>query len=213
VTFSVFTYFSTAPDPFYTCPPPPPRPFRFSPFTSFPSQSFLSPLSTSPLPLPTNSSSPLLSTLFLALMADLYPSSFSSRSHPSYHRHTEAITSQQQQQQHQHQQQQQQFSQLNSTGITYPPQIIAPHHSGSSNSSSDEIHEHDHSPTKSPDQHQQQHPQKSETKPQATFLTKLYASVFGLFLPPRTHTQQLFFFVQFTRASGKSPYDPLGSCR
>ncbi|KAJ6629157.1 HSF-type DNA-binding-domain-containing protein [Mycena sp. CBHHK59/15] len=46
-----------------------------------------------------------------------------------------------------------------------------PHHSGSSNGSADDAHDQPPSPSKSPE-HQ---PQKSDTKPQATFLTKLYA--------------------------------------
>jgi hypothetical protein len=45
-------------------------------------------------------------------------------------------------------------------------------HSGSSNGSADDTHDQPPSPSKSPEQ-----PQKSETKPQATFLTKLYAFV------------------------------------
>ncbi|KAJ7228822.1 HSF-type DNA-binding-domain-containing protein [Mycena pura] len=47
-----------------------------------------------------------------------------------------------------------------------------PHHSGSSNGSADEAHDEPQSPSKSPELPQ---PQKSESKPQATFLTKLYA--------------------------------------
>ncbi|KAF8974405.1 HSF-type DNA-binding-domain-containing protein [Flammula alnicola] len=50
----------------------------------------------------------------------------------------------------------------------YPPQLMS---AGSSNNSSDENHDQPPSPTKSAD-HQ---PPKSEAKPQATFLTKLYA--------------------------------------
>ena len=60
----------------------------------------------------------------------------------------------------------------------YPPsysprQSYHPHNlmSGSSNNSSDENHD---SPSKSPSDHQ---PPKSDAKPQATFLTKLYAYV------------------------------------
>ncbi|KAJ6599229.1 HSF-type DNA-binding-domain-containing protein [Mycena vulgaris] len=55
----------------------------------------------------------------------------------------------------------------------YPhqPYPMPHHHSGSSNGSADEAHDQPPSPSKSPEQQ----PQKSETKPQATFLTKLYA--------------------------------------
>ncbi|KAJ7179829.1 HSF-type DNA-binding-domain-containing protein [Mycena crocata] len=55
----------------------------------------------------------------------------------------------------------------------YPHQPYPPphHHSGSSNGSADDAHDQPPSPSKSPEQQ----PQKSETKPQATFLTKLYA--------------------------------------
>ena len=61
----------------------------------------------------------------------------------------------------------------------YPPsysprQSYHPHHlmSSSSNNSSDENHDQPQSPSKSPSDHQ---PPKSDAKPQATFLTKLYA--------------------------------------
>lgn len=93
-------------------------------------------------------------------MADLYPSSYSTRSHPSYHRHPESVPPQQQ------------YSQINSA-LVYPPQILSSHHSGSSNGSSEENHEQ--STVKSSTEQQQ--PQKTESKPQATFLTKLYAFV------------------------------------
>ncbi|KAJ7742427.1 HSF-type DNA-binding-domain-containing protein [Mycena maculata] len=55
----------------------------------------------------------------------------------------------------------------------YPhqPYPIPHHHSGSSNGSADDPQDRPPSPSKSPEQQ----PQKSETKPQATFLTKLYA--------------------------------------
>ncbi|KAJ7086725.1 HSF-type DNA-binding-domain-containing protein [Mycena epipterygia] len=55
----------------------------------------------------------------------------------------------------------------------YPhqPYQMPHHHSGSSNGSADDAHDQPPSPSKSPEQQ----PQKSETKPQATFLTKLYA--------------------------------------
>ena len=66
----------------------------------------------------------------------------------------------------------------------YPPysprQSYHPQHlmSGSSNNSSDENHD---SPSKSPSDHQ---PPKSDAKPQATFLTKLYAYVVSLHASP-----------------------------
>lgn len=91
-------------------------------------------------------------------MADLYPPSYSPRTHQSYNRHPD---------------QQQYSTQLNPSGLVYPPQLMASQHSGSSNGSSEEIHDQPPSPSKSPDQQ----PPKSETKPQATFLTKLYACV------------------------------------
>ncbi|KAF8897365.1 HSF-type DNA-binding-domain-containing protein [Infundibulicybe gibba] len=78
-------------------------------------------------------------------MADLYPPSYSAR----YHRD------------HQHY--------PSSAPMVYP-QLMSSHHSASSNSS-DENHDQPSSPPKSADQQ----PQKSESKPQATFLTKLYA--------------------------------------
>ncbi|TFK76079.1 hypothetical protein BDN72DRAFT_831521 [Pluteus cervinus] len=99
-------------------------------------------------------------------MADLYPPSYSPRTHQpqSYHRHPD-------QQSPQQQQSQQYANQANGSGLVYPPQLITSQHSGSSNGSSEENHDQPPSPSKSNDQ---QTP-KSETKPQATFLTKLYA--------------------------------------
>lgn len=83
-------------------------------------------------------------------MADLYPPSYSNR---SYQRHAD--------------------QNYPSNGLVYPPQVIASQHSGSSTGSSEDTHDQPPSPAKSSDQQ----PQKSETKPQATFLTKLYAHV------------------------------------
>ncbi|KAF5388038.1 hypothetical protein D9615_000234 [Tricholomella constricta] len=56
-------------------------------------------------------------------------------------------------------------------GLAYPPQVIASQHSGSSTASSEDNHDQPPSPAKSSDNQ----PQKTEAKPQATFLTKLYA--------------------------------------
>ncbi|TFK43356.1 HSF-type DNA-binding-domain-containing protein [Crucibulum laeve] len=92
-------------------------------------------------------------------MADLYPPSYSSRPthqspHQSYQRHDS-----------------QQYSQVNGSSIAYPPQLVTSQHSGSSNGgSSDDNHDQPPSPSKTAEQ-----PPKSEAKPQATFLTKLYA--------------------------------------
>ncbi|KAF8165160.1 HSF-type DNA-binding-domain-containing protein [Crassisporium funariophilum] len=86
-------------------------------------------------------------------MADLYPPSYSARQ--PYHRHPDD-----------HQQQ------YNPSPLqVYPPQLMNSQPSGSSNNSSDENHDQPPSPSKSSD-HQ---PPKTEAKPQATFLTKLYA--------------------------------------
>ncbi|KAG6911681.1 hypothetical protein DXG01_007931 [Tephrocybe rancida] len=80
-------------------------------------------------------------------MADLYPPSYSSRSYTT--RDTEHYNS----------------------SASYPPQPIASQHSGSSTGDSDDNHDQPPSPSKSTDVHSQ----KPDTKPQATFLTKLYA--------------------------------------
>ena len=86
-------------------------------------------------------------------MADLYPSSYSSR---SYNRHIP----------HQY------------PSNVYPPQQLSSQHSASSAGSSDENHDPPPSPAKSTDQ------QKPDPKPQATFLTKLYAQVSSIFFHP-----------------------------
>ncbi|KAG5637058.1 hypothetical protein H0H81_005970 [Sphagnurus paluster] len=83
-------------------------------------------------------------------MADLYPPSYSSR--PSYPRAPDSYSS---------------------NNAPYPPQVITSQHSGSSTSSSEDIQDQPPSPAKSTDNQ----PQKTESKPQATFLTKLYAQV------------------------------------
>ncbi|KAG6855026.1 hypothetical protein C0991_005955 [Blastosporella zonata] len=79
-------------------------------------------------------------------MADLYPPSYSSRSYP---RDNDPYN----------------------TSASYPPHPIASHHSGSSTGDSDDNHDQPPSPPKSTDLLSQ----KPDTKPQATFLTKLYA--------------------------------------
>lgn len=91
----------------------------------------------------------------------------------------------------------------------YPhqPYPMSHHHSGSSNGSADDAHDQPPSPSKSPEQQ----PQKSETKPQATFLTKLYASV-SSFLIPR-QKRPIAFDFQASRAFREPPYDSLGSPR
>jgi hypothetical protein len=126
-------------------------------------------------------------------MADLYIPS------RSYHRHPDPIPSQQQQQQP--------YSQLNNSQLPYSPQIITSHQSGSSNGSSDDVH--DHPPTKSPDQ--QQHTQKTETKPQATFLTKLYAFV-PFFIINIRHFNLLLLFSLLERPENHHMirWDPAG---
>jgi hypothetical protein len=92
-------------------------------------------------------------------MADLYPPSYANRQHQSYHnRHAETLSSQQQQS-------------YNQMGYSSQP-VSGSGHSGSSNDSSEDAQE----PTtaKALDSHPAP---KSESKPQATFLTKLYAYV------------------------------------
>ncbi|RDB22508.1 hypothetical protein Hypma_010380 [Hypsizygus marmoreus] len=83
-------------------------------------------------------------------MADLYPPSYVSR---NYQRHPDSIASQYPQ-----------------NPVVYPPQVIASQHSGSSTSS-----EENHDAPPSPAKNQDAQSQKAESKPQATFLTKLYA--------------------------------------
>ena len=91
-------------------------------------------------------------------MADLYPSSYANnRQHQSYHRHADPVPS---------------YSQMG-----YPSQPVpGSGHSGSSNDSSEDVQE----PTTAKALDSQPAP-KSETKPQATFLTKLYAYVLVCF--------------------------------
>ena len=68
---------------------------------------------------------------------------------------------------------------------SYSPRHSYPQHT-MSGSSSDENHD---QPSKSPSDH---HPPKSDAKPQATFLTKLYAYVLSLTpSPPLTSTKSL----------------------
>ena len=94
----------------------------------------------------------------VAVMADLYPPSYANRQHQSYHNRHDTI---------QQQQQQQSYNQL-----TYPSQPVpGSGHSGSSNDSSEDVQE----PSTTKAQQDSQPTQKSESKPQATFLTKLYA--------------------------------------
>ena len=76
-------------------------------------------------------------------------------------------------------------------------------HSASSNSGSDDSHNEPNSPPKSPPDH---HPPKSDSKPQATFLTKLYAYVFlslSLSTTPSHPSQP-------PRAPREPPHDSLG---
>lgn len=97
-------------------------------------------------------------------MADLYPPLYPTRNHQSFHRHPESVSSQQQ------------YSQITNPGLVYPS-LMSSQHSGSSTASSEENHEQPPSSAKSPEllQQQQQQQPKPESKPQATFLTKLYA--------------------------------------
>ncbi|TFK29295.1 hypothetical protein FA15DRAFT_664215 [Coprinopsis marcescibilis] len=90
-------------------------------------------------------------------MADLYPPSYPPRSPPYRHQDQSSSYPPQQAQQMPYQ----------------SPQLVQSQHSGSSSNSSDEIHDQNQSPdSKSPTD---PHAAKTETKPQATFLTKLYA--------------------------------------
>ncbi|KAF8665747.1 hypothetical protein AX16_000195 [Volvariella volvacea WC 439] len=106
-------------------------------------------------------------------MADLYPPSYSPRTHQSYHRPDQQSSQQPQQQQY--------SSQLPSSALIYPSQSMPAQHSASASESPDDSHDQQQqsqqpqqppSPAKSSPDSQ---PPKSETKPQATFLTKLYA--------------------------------------
>lgn len=95
-------------------------------------------------------------------MADLYPPAHSrSPQQYSYTRHSDS-------------QQSPAYQSSNNPQMVYPPQLMSSQHSGSSNASSDENHNEPPSPSKSNPEHQ---PPKTESKPQATFLTKLYAYV------------------------------------
>ncbi|KXN86355.1 Heat shock factor protein 4 [Leucoagaricus sp. SymC.cos] len=93
-------------------------------------------------------------------MADLYPPAHSrSPQQYSYTRHTDS-------------QQSPPYQSSSNGQMVYPPQLMSSQHSGSSNASSDENPNEPPSPSKSIPEHQ---PPKTESKPQATFLTKLYA--------------------------------------
>lgn len=89
-------------------------------------------------------------------MADIYSSSYSRPQQP-YHRHTDP-------------QQQQPYSHM---AYSQQQQVTSSGHSTSSNVSSDDAQE----PQTAKASDSQPPSQKAETKPQATFLTKLYACV------------------------------------
>ena len=76
-------------------------------------------------------------------------------------------------------------------------------HSASSNSGSDDSHNEPNSPPKSPPDHQ---PPKPDSKPQATFLTKLYAYVLLSLAQHPPHPSQP------PRAPREPPHDSLGPC-
>jgi hypothetical protein len=125
-------------------------------------------------------------------MADLYPPSYTNRQHQTYHRHADPISSQQQQS----------YSQMG-----YASQPAG--HSGSSNDSSEDVQE-----STTAKLQDSQPVQKSESKPQATFLTKLYAYVlfFALFCKIKGKLTRWWHWRQSPRTSGKSSYDSLGPC-
>lgn len=103
----------------------------------------------------------------LVSMADLYPPAHSrSPQQYQYPRHTDS-------------QQSPTYPTTNNSNqmVPYPPQLMSSQHSNSSNASSDENHNEPPSPSKSNSEHQ---PPKTESKPQATFLTKLYSYVLYL---------------------------------
>ncbi|KII95355.1 hypothetical protein PLICRDRAFT_48319 [Plicaturopsis crispa FD-325 SS-3] len=96
-------------------------------------------------------------------MADLYPPpAYPGRQQQSYHRPHEPT-------------QQQSYGQMSANGVVYPSQVLGSAQSGSSSNSSEDNQD----PAKDQQQQQQQPqqspPAKAESKPQATFLTKLYA--------------------------------------
>jgi hypothetical protein len=146
------------------------RPSSSSPssFLSSHRQSVCSPTSSSLPSTPSNFGTiPSLRPAQFDTMAELYPPSYASRQ--AYHRHTDPVSPHQQQQQ---------YSSLNGgTGLVYPSQILPSAHS-SSNGTQEETPEQPHTPPKA---HEPQTPAKSESKPQATFLTKLYAYVTHLY--------------------------------
>lgn len=89
------------------------------------------------------------------------------------------------------------------------PNILYPHlmaHSASSNSSEDDPHTEPHSPP--PSSKLDHHAPKPDAKPQATFLTKLYAYLFFflLFIPPPSSP----FFLQPPRTPREPSHDSLG---
>lgn len=103
-------------------------------------------------------------------MADLYPPSYSPRSPP--YRPQDSTPQQQYTQHHtQHTQQQPQMAYQS-------PQLVQTQHSGSSSNSSDDVHDPAGNQENKPGTDHSQG--KTETKPQATFLTKLYAFVLSL---------------------------------
>lgn len=114
--------------------------------------------------LSSSSISPSPSRSPLVPMADLYPPAHSrSPQQYPYTRHTDS-------------QQSPTYQSTTNGQMVYPPQLVSSQHSNSSNASSDENHNEPPSPSKSNPDHQ---PPKTESKPQATFLTKLYAYVFN----------------------------------